>query len=199
METEKLYYVDQFIQEFPATVLSCEAGKNGYQVVLDCTAFYPEGGGQPADHGTLGSVHVTDVHEKDGVIFHTCDGPVEIGQMVNGRIDWARRFDHMQQHSGELLRSVPRPPGCDRLCRRVQDKTIRWPCTSSPVYWLLPVLRLLCGNRSARPGNASAMPCAHHKSLGSPPFFGSSAAKGSITCAACSVIFGRHSSGFGPR
>ena len=103
METEKLYYVDQFIQEFPATVLSCEAGKNGYQVVLDCTAFYPEGGGQPADHGTLGSVHVTDVHEKDGVIFHTCDGPVEIGQMVNGRIDWARRFDHMQQHSGEHI------------------------------------------------------------------------------------------------
>ena len=103
METEKLYYVDQFIQEFPATVLSCEAGKNGYQVVLDCTAFYPEGGGQPADHGTLGSVHVTDVHEKDGLIFHTCDGPVEIGQMVNGRIDWARRFDHMQQHSGEHI------------------------------------------------------------------------------------------------
>ena len=103
METEKLYYVDQFIQEFPATVLSCEAGKNGYQEVLDCTAFYPEGGGQPADHGTLGSVHVTDVHEKDGVIFHTCDGPVEIGQMVNGRIDWARRFDHMQQHSGEHI------------------------------------------------------------------------------------------------
>ena len=103
METEKLYYVDQFIQEFPATVLSCEAGKNGYQVVLDCTAFYPEGGGQPADHGTLGSVHVTDVHEKDGVIFHTCDGPVEIGQMVNGRIDWTRRFDHMQQHSGEHI------------------------------------------------------------------------------------------------
>ena len=103
METEKLYYVDQFIQEFPATVLSCEAGKNGYQVVLDCTAFYPEGGGQPADHGTLGSVHVTDGDEKDGVIFHTCNGPVEIGQMVNGRIDWARRFDHMQQHSGEHI------------------------------------------------------------------------------------------------
>ena len=48
-------------------------------------------------------MRVTDVHEKDGVIFHTCDGPVEIGQMVNGRIDWARRFDHMQQHSGEHI------------------------------------------------------------------------------------------------
>ena len=103
METEKLYYVDPFIKEFPATVLSCEAGKNGYQVVLDCTAFYPEGGGQPADHGMLGDVHVTDVHEKDGAIFHTCDKALEVGQMVTGRIDWARRFDHMQQHSGEHI------------------------------------------------------------------------------------------------
>ena len=103
METEKLYYTDPFISEFPATVLSCEAGKNGFQVVLSCTAFYPEGGGQPADHGTLNGVNVTDVHEKDGVIFHTCDKAVEVGQMVLGRIDWARRFDHMQQHSGEHI------------------------------------------------------------------------------------------------
>ena len=103
METEKLYYVDPFIQEFPATVLSCEAGKNGFQVVLDRTAFYPEGGGQPADHGTLGDVHVTDVHEKDGIIFHTCDKALEVGLLVTGRIDWARRFDHMQQHSGEHI------------------------------------------------------------------------------------------------
>ena len=87
METEKLYYIDPFIKDFPATVLSCEAGKNGFQVVLDCTAFYPEAGGQPADHGTLNDAKVTDVHEKGGVIFHTCDKPVETGQMVTGRID----------------------------------------------------------------------------------------------------------------
>ena len=105
MKTEKLYYADAFISEFPATVLSCEPGKSGWQVVLDCTAFYPEGGGQPADHGTLGTVHVTDVHEKDGVIFHTCDWPVETGALVTGRIDWPRRFDHMQQHSGEHILS----------------------------------------------------------------------------------------------
>ena len=73
METEKLYYHDAYLKEFPATVLSCEAGKNGWQVVLDRTVFYPEGGGQPADHGTLDGVAVTDVHEKDGVIFHTCE------------------------------------------------------------------------------------------------------------------------------
>ena len=103
METEKLYYADAFMREFTAVVLSCEEAKGAYKVVLDRTAFYPEGGGQPADHGTLGDAAVTDVHEKDGVVFHTCDKAVEIGQMMTGRIDWARRFDHMQQHSGEHI------------------------------------------------------------------------------------------------
>ena len=103
METEKLYYQDPFMQEFTATVLACEEAKNSFKVVLDRTAFYPEGGGQPADHGALGGAAVTDVHEKDGVIFHTCDQAVEIGETVTGRIDWARRFDHMQQHSGEHI------------------------------------------------------------------------------------------------
>ena len=72
METEKLYYENPFLRQFAATVLSCEEGKGGYLVTLDRTAFYPEGGGQPADHGTLGGVAVTDVHEKNGVIFHRC-------------------------------------------------------------------------------------------------------------------------------
>ncbi len=103
MQTEKLYYEDPFLREFPATVQTCEPAKDGWRVTLDCTAFYPEGGGQPADHGALGGVRVTDVHERDGVIFHTCDGPVEPGAMVMGTIDWVRRFDHMQQHSGEHI------------------------------------------------------------------------------------------------
>ena len=63
METEKLFYQDPFLREFPAMVRTCEAAKDGWRVTLDCTAFYPEGGGQPADHGTLGGVRVTDVHE----------------------------------------------------------------------------------------------------------------------------------------
>ena len=105
METEKLYYENPFLRQFAATVLSCEEGKGGYLVTLDRTAFYPEGGGQPADHGTLGGVAVTDVHEKGGVIFHTCQEKVEIGAVVTGRIDWDRRFDHMQQHSGEHILS----------------------------------------------------------------------------------------------
>lgn len=103
METEKLYYEDPFMSKFTATVLSCEEANGAFKVALDRTAFYPEGGGQPADHGTLGSAAVTDVHEKDGVVFHTCDKAVETGQTVTGSIDWARRFDHMQQHSGEHI------------------------------------------------------------------------------------------------
>ena len=103
METEKLYYADPFLREFTATVLSCEEAKGGYKVVLDHTAFYPEGGGQPADHGQLDGIAVTDVHEKGGVIFHTCDKEVEIGKTVACSIDWERRFDHMLQHSGEHI------------------------------------------------------------------------------------------------
>ena len=103
METEKLYYANPFLTEFTAVIQSCEAGKNGFLVTLDRTAFYPEGGGQPADHGTLGDARVLDVHEKQGVVFHTLDKKVEIGETVTGRIDWARRFDHMQQHSGEHI------------------------------------------------------------------------------------------------
>lgn len=64
METEKLYYADPFLTDFTATVLDCQPGKNGYLVTLDRTAFYPEGGGQPADHGVLDGAVVTDVHEK---------------------------------------------------------------------------------------------------------------------------------------
>ena len=117
METEKLYYADPFLKEFTATVLDCQAGKNGYSVTLDRTAFYPEGGGQPADHGTLDGAAVTDVHEKNGVIFHNVDRAVEIGKTVSGSIDWARRFDHMQQHSGEHICSglICGRYGCDNV------------------------------------------------------------------------------------
>ena len=103
METEKLYYADPFLKTFTATVLDCQPGKNGFVVTLDRTAFYPEGGGQPADQGTLDGAAVTDVHEKSGVVLHNVDSAVEIGKTVTGVIDWARRFDHMQQHSGEHI------------------------------------------------------------------------------------------------
>ncbi|MCI2055708.1 MAG: alanine--tRNA ligase-related protein [Oscillibacter sp.] len=104
METEKLYYADPFLREFTARILTCEKGpKGGFLVTLDRTAFYPEGGGQPCDFGTLDGKSVTDVQEKDGVIFHKVEKSVEIGQNVTGILDWERRFDHMQQHSGEHI------------------------------------------------------------------------------------------------
>lgn len=103
METEKLYYADPFLTEFDARVLACEAVKDGFAVVLDRTAFYPEGGGQPYDTGVLGGAEVLDVHERAGVITHKCASPLPVGAAVHGKIDRARRFDHMQQHSGEHI------------------------------------------------------------------------------------------------
>lgn len=78
-------------------------GKKGWEITLSATAFYPEGGGQPADTGILGDVRVTDVHEKDGQVVHYTDGPLPVGETVRGVIDWDRRFQHMQEHSGEHL------------------------------------------------------------------------------------------------
>lgn len=89
---------------FTARVVSCEPdGKGTYAAVLDETAFYPEGGGQPADRGTLGDANVLDVHERGGTVIHTTDAPLRPGTGVEGHIDWARRFDHMQQHTGEHI------------------------------------------------------------------------------------------------
>lgn len=99
----KLYYDSAYIKEFEAQVLSCQEGKKGWEITLSATAFYPEGGGQPADTGILGDVRVTDVHEKDGQVVHYTDGPLPVGEMVRGVIDWDRRFQHMQEHSGEHL------------------------------------------------------------------------------------------------
>ena len=103
MQTEKLYYSDAFLKEFTANVLECTDWKGNPALVLDRTAFYPEGGGQPADHGTIDGVAVLDVHEKDGVVFHIVEKPVENVENVTCKIDWKRRFDHMQQHSGEHI------------------------------------------------------------------------------------------------
>lgn len=99
----KLYYDSAYIKEFEAQVLSCQEGKKGWEITLSATAFYPEGGGQPADTGLLGNVRVTDVHEKGGQVVHYTDGPLPVGEMVRGVIDWDRRFQHMQEHSGEHL------------------------------------------------------------------------------------------------
>lgn len=103
MTTRKLFYDDSHLTDFTATVLSCQPGEAGFQVVLDQTAFYPEGGGQPCDTGTLGGANVTDVRETDGVIVHTCDAALAAETQVAGQVDWVRRFELMQQHSGEHI------------------------------------------------------------------------------------------------
>lgn len=105
METRKLYYGDCHLREFTAAVLSCEQVKKGWEITLDATAFYPEGGGQACDLGALGNVRVLDVRERGESIVHLCDSPLAVGETVTGTIDWARRFDQMQQHSGEHILS----------------------------------------------------------------------------------------------
>ena len=114
---EKLYEQDPFLTRFSAHVESCIQGKRGYDVILDQTAFYPEGGGQPYDLGVLGPVQVLEVHEREGRVVHTCDGPLEPGAQVEGQIDWERRFDLMQHHSGEHIVSgiAHAKWGCDNV------------------------------------------------------------------------------------
>ncbi len=103
MATERVYYADQYLTEMDALVRSCEETKGGYAVVLDRTVFYPTGGGQPCDLGTIGEANVLDVSEADGEVVHLCDRPLTVGECVRGKIDWERRFMLMQQHSGEHL------------------------------------------------------------------------------------------------
>lgn len=104
-QMNELFYKDPYLREFDAEVISCTEGKKGFEVVLNDTAFYPEGGGQPADHGTLDEAAVSDVRKRDDVIIHYTDKPLTPGTRVHGVIDWERRFDHMQQHTGEHIMS----------------------------------------------------------------------------------------------
>lgn len=101
MYTEKLYYKDSHCFEFTALVLDCRDTPKGPAVILDRTAFFPEGGGQQADTGSLGEAKVLDVQEKAGEILHYCDRPLEPGETVEGRLDAEQRLVRMQNHSGE--------------------------------------------------------------------------------------------------
>jgi alanyl-tRNA synthetase len=103
MNSGKLYYQDCHLRQFEAQVLTCEKTDKGYAVTLDQTAFYPEGGGQACDRGILGDVRVLDVQEVGQSVVHLCDGPLNPGDAVEGSIDWERRFDQMQQHTGEHI------------------------------------------------------------------------------------------------
>ena len=130
-DTEKLFYDDQERTEFEAVVLDVFERGDGYDVVLDQTMFYPEGGGQPADHGTLttddATVRVTDVQEHDGVVVHRADGDPGTGEFVRGQLDVERRQRLMRHHTathvigfaarevlGEHVRQAGAQKGTDR-------------------------------------------------------------------------------------
>ncbi len=117
MSTERLYYSDAHMRSFEALVRVSEPEKQNWRVLLDRTAFYPEGGGQPCDLGQLGGVEVLDVREKDGEVEHLLSAPLKVGSKVYGEIDWERRFDLMQQHSGEHIVSgmICARFGCDNV------------------------------------------------------------------------------------
>ncbi len=116
-ETKRLYYTDSHLFEFEATVLRCTQEKDRYLAVLDRTAFFPEGGGQPGDIGTLGEAQVLDTHEKNGELLHYCDIPLQPGARVNGKVNRETRLQRMQNHSGEHIFSgtAHRIYGCNNV------------------------------------------------------------------------------------
>ena len=103
MPTIKLYENDSYIKNFSATVISCEEKDGAFLVVLDKTAFFPEGGGQDADKGTINRLNVLDVQIKDDIIYHKLEKKLEIGATVECSIDWDTRFSRMQNHTGEHI------------------------------------------------------------------------------------------------
>lgn len=106
MDKSRLYYQTPYVKSFMCTVKRCEAsGKGTWYVVLDQTGFYPEGGGQPWDLGTLDGIEVLSVEEKEGEVIHETASPLDPGMPAKGIIDWKRRYDHMQQHTGEHILS----------------------------------------------------------------------------------------------
>jgi len=103
--TERLYYTDRYLREFQARVLAAQPAARGYRIYLDRSTFYPESGGQPADAGTLAGLPVEDVVDEGEAVAHLVEAKPST-EIVVGRIDWERRFDHMQQHSGQHLLSA---------------------------------------------------------------------------------------------
>ena len=112
--TDRLYYTDAYRRSFDAEVTGCAAAGDRFEVTLSATAFYPTSGGQPHDLGTLGGRRVIDIVDgEDGRLVHVLDGRLEVGARVEGAVDWARRFDHMQQHTGQHVLSA----AFDRVCQ----------------------------------------------------------------------------------
>lgn len=108
MPTQRIYYEDSHARTFEGVVTACEPGKAGYRIALDRTCFFPEGGGQYGDRGSLCTpsgeiISVADTREREGVIWHSGDKPLPVGSPVTGELDWELRFARMQCHTGEHI------------------------------------------------------------------------------------------------
>lgn len=136
MTTEKLYYIDSHLFDFEARVLDCRPAETGWAVILDRTAFFPEGGGQPADTGLIGTAPVTDVQERGGEILHFCGQALPVGAHLPCRVEREQRLGRMQNHSGEHIVSglAHRLFGCENVgfhmgedCMTIDfDREITW-------------------------------------------------------------------------
>lgn len=117
MTTEKLYYIDSHLFDFEATVLDCRETEEGWALILDKTAFFPEGGGQQADTGSIGTVPVRDVQERGGEILHFCGEALPVGVHLPCRVEREQRLVRMQNHSGEHIVSglAHRLYGCENV------------------------------------------------------------------------------------
>jgi alanyl-tRNA synthetase len=109
--SERIYYLEPACRAFGAVVIAVVNLEGRAAVVLDRTAFYPTSGGQPFDTGRLGPTDVLDTIDADEQVLHVVREPIDVGTAVHGEIDWKRRFDHMQQHTGQHVLSA----ACDRL------------------------------------------------------------------------------------
>jgi alanyl-tRNA synthetase len=109
MATHRIYYDDSFARDFEAKVMTCEPCMHGttpaWEIVLEGTALYPSSGGQPCDYGKLGDANVLDVRDDGDEVVHIVDRELQPGP-IHGCVDWVRRFDHMQQHTGQHLLSA---------------------------------------------------------------------------------------------
>ena len=124
--TERLFEKDAYCRSFSANVVSCEEKAGSFLVVLDKTAFFPEGGGQAPDKGTINGENVLDVQEKDGIVYHKTEKAFNIGDAVSCEIDWTLRFSRMQSHAGEHIVSgvVHSLFGYDNVGFHMSEKTM---------------------------------------------------------------------------
>lgn len=126
MNTERLYYQQPTLRSFVAHVIAHRALRGRPAVALDRTAFYPTGGGQPHDTGWLNGVAVVEVVDLDGVVWHLLEQPLSDGDTVQGELDWRRRWDHMQNHSGQhvLTQAFIRTAEADTVAWHLSDNTV---------------------------------------------------------------------------